>query len=154
VIERSCVDDVAFRVLAGNRQPDHVTIARFRQRHEDAIAGLFSQVLGLSGKAGMASVGVIAIDGTKLGANASRDANLDYGQIARRVLEEAAEIDEQETVARRNGRRAWLKAARQQLDAERAANSKPVPRSRAERLRESKRRLEEEHAAQAKGNGD
>jgi hypothetical protein len=168
VIERSCVDDVAFRVIAGNCQPDHVTIARFRQRHEDAIAELFSQVLGLCAKAGMASVGVIAIDGTKLAANASRDANLDYEQVARKVLEEAAQLDAAEderfgekrgdelpeTVAKRNGRRAWLKAARQQLEAERAANPKPVPRSRAERLRESKRRLEEEHAAQAKGNGD
>ena len=168
VIERSCVDDVAFRVLAGNCQPDHVTIARFRQRHEDAIAELFSQVLGLCAKAGMASVGVIAIDGTKLHANASRDANLDYEQVARKVLEEAAQLDAAEderfgekrgdelpeTVAKRNGRRAWLKAARQQLEAERAANPKPVPASRSKRLAESKRRLEEEHAAEAKGNSD
>ena len=168
VIERSCVDDVAFRVLAGNCQPDHVTIARFRQRHEDAIAELFSQVLGLCAKAGMASVGVIAIDGTKLHANASRDANLDYEQVARKVLEEAAQLDAAEderfgekrgdelpeTLAKRDGRRAWLKAARQQLEAERAANPKPVPASRSKRLAESKRRLEEEHAAEAKGNSD
>src|ERR1700686_1149525 len=84
VIERSCVDDVAFRVIAGNRQPDHATIARFRARHEDAIAALFAQVLGLGAKAGMVSVGVIAFDGTKLHANASRDANLDYEQVARK----------------------------------------------------------------------
>src|SRR5271168_3797399 len=43
VIERACVDDVAFRVISANQQPDHATIARFRQRHEDAIADLFSQ---------------------------------------------------------------------------------------------------------------
>ena len=86
VIERSCVDDVAFRVITGNRQPDHATIARFRQRHEDALAGLFSQVLGLCAKAGMASVGVIAVDSTKLAASASRDVNLDYEQVARKCL--------------------------------------------------------------------
>jgi transposase len=168
VIERSCVDDVAFRVIAGNRQPDHATIARFRARHEDAIAALFAQVLGLCAKAGMVSVGVIAVDGTKLHANASRDASLDYEQVARKVLEEAAELDAAEdelygekrgdelpdTLATRNGRRAWLKAARQQLERERAEKPKAVPRSRAKRLRESKRRLEQEHAAKAKGNAD
>ena len=168
MIERSCVDDVAFRVITANQQPDHATIARFRQRHEDALAGLFSQVLGLCAKAGMASVGVIAVDGTKLAASASRDVNLDYEQVARKVLEEAAEIDAAEderygekrgdelpeTVAKRSGRRAWLKAARQQLERERAANPKPVARSRPKRLREAKRRLEEELAAEVKGNAD
>jgi transposase len=168
VIERSCVDDVAFRVITANQQPDHTTIARFRQRHEDALAGLFSQVLGLCAKAGMASVGVIAVDSTKLAASASRDVNLDYEQVARKVLEEAAEIDAAEderygewrgdelpeTVAKRKGRRAWLAAARQQLERERAANPKPVPRSRPKRLREAKRRLEEELAAEVKGNAD
>ena len=91
-IEQACVDDVAFRVIAANQKPDHATIPRFRQRHEDALAGLFGQVLGLWRGRGMVSVGVIAVDGTKLHASASRDANLDYEQ----VLEEAAEIDELE----------------------------------------------------------
>jgi len=145
-------------VIMANQQPDHATIARFRQRHEDPVAGLFGQVLGLCAKAGMVSVGVIAVDGTKLHANASRDANLDYEQVARKILEEAAEIDEQEdelygekrgdelppTLARREGRRAWLREARQELENKRAANPKPVPRSRPKRLREAKRRLEEE----------
>jgi transposase len=45
VIERACVEDVAFRVIAANRRPDHTTIARFRQRHETALAGLFGEVL-------------------------------------------------------------------------------------------------------------
>ena len=44
-IERACVEDIAFRVLAANQVPDHATIARFRQRHEDAIAELFGSVL-------------------------------------------------------------------------------------------------------------
>src|SRR3990170_4695976 len=69
VIERACVEDVAFRVIAANQVPDHCTIARFRQRHEDAIADLFSGVLGLCARAWMVQGGVIAIDGTKMHAN-------------------------------------------------------------------------------------
>ena len=92
-IEKRCVEDVAFRVLAGNQEPDHVTICRFRQQHQDAIAGLFGQVLTLCAKAGMVSVGTIAVDGTRIAANASRDATVDYDQLARTILEEAAEVD-------------------------------------------------------------
>ena len=57
VIERACVEDIAFRVIAANQVPDHATIARFRQRHEDAIAELFGSVLGLCARAGMVEVG-------------------------------------------------------------------------------------------------
>src|ERR671925_1236793 len=95
-IERRCREDVAFRVITANQVPDHATVARFRVRHEAAIAGLFGQVLALCAEGGMVSVGVIAVDGTKVHANASRDANLDHEQIARRILEEAAQIDELE----------------------------------------------------------
>jgi transposase len=66
VIERACVEDIAFRVIAANEVPDHTTIARFRQRHEAALAGLFGDILGLCAEAGLAKVGVIAIDGTKV----------------------------------------------------------------------------------------
>jgi transposase len=51
-IERRCREDVAFRVITANQAPDHATIARFRVRHEDALAELFGEVLGLCGKAG------------------------------------------------------------------------------------------------------
>jgi transposase len=74
-VERRLVEDVAYRVLAANQQPDHATIARFRARHQDAIAGLFGQVLGLCVKSGLVDAGVVAIDGTKLAANASFFAN-------------------------------------------------------------------------------
>src|SRR3954453_21819616 len=89
VIERACVEDVAFRVLAAQRRPDHATIARFVERHEDAIAGLFGEVLTLCARSGLAKVGVIAVDGTKVHANAPRDANVDYEQLAREILQEA-----------------------------------------------------------------
>jgi transposase len=95
-IERACVEDVAFRVVAGNLVPDHSTVAEFRVRHEAALAELFTGVLGLCGRAGLVSVGVIAIDGTKVQANASREANRSYGQIAREILAEAAETDRRE----------------------------------------------------------
>jgi len=77
VIERECVEDVAYRVIAANQRPDHTTIARFRQRHEAALADLFGQVLELCAEAGLVTVGVIAIDGTKMRANASQHAARD-----------------------------------------------------------------------------
>ncbi len=64
-IERCCVEDVAYWVIAAQRTPDHATIAWFRVRHEEALAGLFSEVLGLCRESGLVKVGLIAIDGTK-----------------------------------------------------------------------------------------
>jgi len=92
-IERRCVEDVAFRVVAGNLLPDHATIARFRVEHEDALGELFSQVLALCARAGLVRAGVIVVDSTKVAANASGLANMDFERLAREVLEEAAAID-------------------------------------------------------------
>lgn len=63
-IEARLVEDVAFRVVAANQQPDHTTLARFRARHQDAIAELFGQVLGLCLAEGLVAAGTVAIDGT------------------------------------------------------------------------------------------
>ena len=82
-IERHCRQDVAYRVITGNRVPDHATIARFIARHEAALSDLFGAVLGLCDRAGLVASGIVAIDGTKFHANASRDANVDYDQLAR-----------------------------------------------------------------------
>ena len=92
-IERRCVEDVAFRVVAANLAPDHATIARFRAEHERALGELFSQVLRLCQRAGLVRAGVIAVDSTKVAANASGLANMDFDKLAREVLEEAAAID-------------------------------------------------------------
>jgi transposase len=157
-IERSCQEDVAFRVIAAQQKPDHATVARFVERHERALAGLFGAVLGLCARAGLARVGVIAIDGTKLHANASRDATRGYEQIAKEILEEAKRIDAAEDelygeargdelpahLSTHQGRRGWLREAQRHLDDQRAERATPVRRSRPERLKESKRRLEEE----------
>ena len=82
-IERRCVEDVAVRVICANRAPDHTTIARFRQRHERALGELFGEVLALCAESGLVRVGVIAVDGTKVAANAAVQATRDYEQIAR-----------------------------------------------------------------------
>jgi transposase len=133
-IERRCVEDVAYRVIAAQQTPDHATIARFRVRHEVALAGLFNEVLGLCREAGLVKVGVIAIDGTKVHANASHHCNVDYERLAREILKEAGEVDAAEDalygdargdelpehLRTREGRRAALRAAKEQLARERA----------------------------------
>lgn len=98
-IERRCVEDVAFRVITANRQPDHATIARFLVRHRRALSELFFQVLALCQKAGMLRVGTVAVDSTKLAANASVRQNRTYEGLreeARRIIEEAIETDARE----------------------------------------------------------
>jgi transposase len=74
-IEALCAVDVAFRVICAGDAPDHATLARFRRKNLAAFEDLFAQVLVLCAKAGMARVGTVAIDGTKVAANASGDAN-------------------------------------------------------------------------------
>src|SRR5829696_10445178 len=64
-IERACVEDVVFRVIAAQQRPDHATIARFVANHQDAVAGLFGEVLTLCARSGLAQVGVIAVDGPR-----------------------------------------------------------------------------------------
>ena len=95
-IERRLVEDVAFRVLSANQCPDHATLARFRQRHEQAIAELFSQVLGLCQDAGLIDSAVISIDGTKMEANASAWSNRTRKQLAEEILAEAEKVDAEE----------------------------------------------------------
>ena len=65
-IERACYEDLAFRVLTGNQQPDHSRISDFRRRNLDALKGLFVQIFRLCQKAGLVSLGHVALDGTKV----------------------------------------------------------------------------------------
>jgi transposase len=90
-IERACWEDVAFKVITGMRTPDHWMIAEFRRRHEAEIGELFDDVLGLGREAGLVSVGVITIDGTKIKANASMDQNRSYSGLVKEILREAEE---------------------------------------------------------------
>jgi len=139
-IERHCRDDVAYRVITANVVPDHATIARFLVRHEQPLADLFASVLRLCARAGLVESKVVAIDGTKMLANANRDQNVDYERIAREILEEAKAVDAAEDelygdkrgdelpeeLATSEGRRAWLKRELARERAERFQASEPA----------------------------
>jgi transposase-like protein DUF772/DDE family transposase len=136
-IERRCREDVAFRVISANQVPDHATISRFRARHEKALAETFGQVLALCAAAGLVAVGLVALDGTLVAANASASATRSYQAIAtevERMLREAAEADaaEDERLGERRG---------DELPAELCD-----PRSRRARLARCKQELERAQA--------
>jgi len=105
-IERATYEDVAFRYLAADQHPDHDVIAEFRKNHLAALSEIFLQMLRLCQRAGLVKVGQIAIDGTKLRANASRQQSKKYARLSeleklladevRRRLEEAQAIDQRE----------------------------------------------------------
>jgi transposase len=98
MIEKRCVRDVGYRVITAGLHPDHATIAWFRARHEEALGGLFSQVLRLLAAEGMVSLGLLSLDGTKLAGNAAQKANRTLPQIEK-VLAEAAATDAAEDAA-------------------------------------------------------
>jgi transposase len=153
-IERLCQQDVAFRVVCAGHVPDHVTVARFRQQFAETAAGLFAQVLVLCARLGMGQVGVVALDGTKIAASASKDANRTEEGLRKLAAEMAArhaEADGREDALFGRGRRgdddpgdphtrqervdaalASLKAEREAREAaERAAADERLERARA-----------------------
>lgn len=105
-IEKATYDNVAFRYLAADQHPDHDTLASFRQEHLDALAALFVQALKLCQKAGLVKLGNVAIDGTKIMANASTRRSVSYQRISdreqywqnevQRLLKQAQQTDKQE----------------------------------------------------------
>jgi len=92
-IERACYEDLAFRVLTGNQQPDHSRISNFRCRNLDALKGLFVQILRLCQKAGMVSLGHEALDGTKVTANASKHKTMSHERMLRAEKQPAQQIN-------------------------------------------------------------
>jgi transposase len=138
-IEQACQSDVAFRVITANLQPDHTTIARFRRRHTEALKDLFVQTLRLCAEAGLVSVGLVALDGTKIAGSASIDSNRSRSFIddtveamfadadAADVADDAAGDDNEPPAAMRGraARQARLQAAKAVLD-ERAASERAV----------------------------
>src|SRR3981189_554356 len=94
-LERATYDSVAFRFIAANDHPDHDTIATFRRRFLKEIEGVFVQVLALAREIGMLKLGTVALDGTKIHANASRHSALSYehaGKIEAQLKAEVAEL--------------------------------------------------------------
>ena len=142
-IEQATYEEIPYRVLAANQHPDHATIAAFRQMHLPALAALFAQVLRLCQRAGLVQLGHVALDGTKVLANASKHKAMSYGRMpeAERKLEqeiavllaEAQRVDTAEDaqagqgrrgnelpaeLARRESRLAKIRAAKAALEAE------------------------------------
>lgn len=159
-IEERLGSDVNFMFLAGLARPDHKTIAEFRRRHLAIFRRLFLDVLALCGQAGMVKLGRVAIDGTKLKANASRHKAMSYGRMAEReaaletevqaILDEAEATDQAEDAAhgdargdelpaelrRRETRLAKIRAAKAALEADardRSGDPDAVPEPKAQR---------------------
>jgi len=103
-LERATYEEIPYRVLAANQHPDHDTIAAFRQTHLTALAALFVQVLRLCQRAGLVQLGHVALDGTKVLANASKHKAMSYGRMT-------------ETEQRLEGEIAALLAEAQRVDA-------------------------------------
>ena len=104
-IECHCRQDVAYRVITGNLVPDHATIARFIDRHRQALAGLFGEGLRLCERAGLVESGVVSIDGTRIAGNASPEVNYTFEQIAMEIVAETVATDaaEDEELGERRG---------------------------------------------------
>jgi hypothetical protein len=142
-IERATHDDLAFRYLAADQHPDHDTIAAFRREHLETLAGLFVQALQLCQKAGLVKLGNVAIDGTRIMANASRYRSVSYQKLTEREQRWKETVDK-------------LLAAAEQTDQEedqqwgKGQRAEPLPpelaqaQGRLERIRRAKAELEEE----------
>lgn len=162
-IEQACELDVACRVVCANLKPDHTVIARFRAENEEAFRELFSQVVVLCVSGGMGGLGVLAVDGTKIEADASRLSNRTRDQIAAevdRIVDEAKQTDAEEDElfgdrrgdelpeewANPGGRVERLRRALDQLDSE---SAETVAESGTEkRVMRARRRLAEVRAGQ------
>jgi transposase len=147
-IAKACRERVDFMSLVGLDAPDFRTISDFRKRHLKALGGLFTQVLHLCEKAGLVKLGHVALDGTKIKANASKHKAMSYGRMEERAMELEAEVA------------GWLSAA-EAADAEedklhgRNKTGEEMPdwiadkQRRAEKIRQAKAELEAEAKAAA-----
>jgi transposase len=116
-IEKKTHEDVAFRVIAANRHPDHDSICYFRKRHLKVLAGLFLQALRLCQKAGLVKLGHVALDGTKIKANASKHKAMSYGRMKKtkeelekeigELLKGAEAVDKEEDKKHGKGKKGW-----------------------------------------------
>ena len=152
-IERATYEEVAFRVLAADQHPDHDSLAEFRKRHLDALAGLFLQVLRLCQAAGLVKLGHVALDGTKIKANASKHKAMSYDRMSvaelqleaeiRALLAHAGQVDAAEDTEYGRGRRG------DELPAELARRESRLAKIRAAKAAlEQAAKVEAEQAAQ------
>ncbi len=154
-LQRATREDVGFRVLCAGNEPDFRTLSEFRRRHLEALGGLFAQVFQLCREAGLVKLGHVAIDGTKVKANASKHKAMSY---ARMVAEEARLTSEVER---------WLaeveandRAEDERYGADKTGDELPEElryrEGRLKKIREAKAALEERarRAAEESGKGD
>jgi transposase len=159
-IEKATYEDVAFRYLSADQHPDHDSIAEFRKVHLEMLSGLFYQALKLCQKAGLVKLGQVALDGTKLAANASRHKSRNYKRLSekeaallsevQKLMDEAARVDAQEDDLYGKGQRGdempdALATAQQQLEKIQAAKR--------ELEQEAKQRAEQAEREKAEQNG-
>ena len=173
-IERACYEDLAFRVLTGNQQPDHSRISEFRRRNLDALKDLFIQILRLCQKAGMVSLGHVALDGTKVQANASKHKAMSHERMLRAekelekeinaLIRKAEILDAQEDrrygkgklgselpedLRHKQGRLEKIRQARKEMEAETAAAAARQRQEEAEKARAKASAAQEVDAAAA-----
>jgi transposase len=164
-IERATHEEVTYRVVAGDQHPDHDSIAAFRQRHLQAVARLFVQVLQLCEAAGLVKLGHVALDGTKIKANASKHKAMSYERMGAqeqgleeevaRLLEQAQQVDAAEDaeygkgrrgdelpaeLARREGRLRKIREAKAALEAAARVQAEQAAEQAREKLAERARR--------------
>lgn len=165
-IERATYEDVGFRVLSGGQHPYFTTINEFRKTHEKALSWLFVQVLRLCQKAGLVKLGHVAIDGTKIQANASKHKAMSYARMqeaeaqleeqVRELLAQAEAVDQEEDtrfgegqreedlpeeLRRREDRLRRIQEAKAELESEARASRAAALRDQA---REARKRAETE----------
>jgi transposase len=152
-IQTKTYDDVAFRFLSADQHPDHSTLAEFRKRHLMALAGLFMQALQLCAKAGLVKLGHVAIDGTRIKANASKHKAMSYARMSETeqrlqkeveaLLKQAEETDSAEDELYGKGRRG------DELPEElsrRESRLKKIQQAKAELEKEAAEKAEQERA--------
>jgi transposase len=147
-IERACYEDLAFRVLTGNQQPDHSRISEFRRRNLEALSELFVQILRLCQEAGMVSLGHVALDGTKVQANASKHKAMSH----ERMLKAEAQLEKE---IKELMRRAEILDAQEDRKYGKGKLGSDLPeelrrrQDRLEKIRQARKALEAEAAAAA-----
>ena len=149
-LEDATYEEVPYRVITGGQHPDHDSIADFRQRHLESLSNLFKQVLELCRKAGLVKLGHVALDGSKVKANASKHKAMSYGRMSetekrleeevKKLLEEAARVDAEEDAKYGKGKR------KDELPEDLKRRE-----SRLKKIREAKAELEAEARAEAEG---
>ena len=162
-VERACTDVVAFRWLAAQQGPDFRSIARFRERHLAALANVFLQALQLCQAAGMVSLGKVALDGTKVRANASRHKAMSYARLTGKqkvlaeeisaLMEEAKTVDANEDARFGPGKRGDELPA-ELANRQRRAAAMAVARDSIEKEAAAKARQQAEEKARKRGAGD